>query len=216
MKTLSIASAAFALFATSNAVAGPAGGGKCAPNHNGKKVCFLDIAAGGPGCPQGSYSTLLTATKPGGPIDFFEVIYDDFSVEKYEGSRAKEARKHCTVAVDMFIPQGWQFSLVDVHYEGFADIQRGSMGTLNTSYFFPQHSNRVSTSKRLRGPFVGDYNKEDTIGIFSKVWSPCGLKIPLNMKSTLHVRGRGDAFMTVDQQTGKLTQKWGFSWRKCN
>jgi hypothetical protein len=154
---------------------------------------------------------------PGGPADFFEVIFDAFQVQKGPGVSVRSLRKDCTIAADLFIPNGYRFTLTQVHYEGYANIPRSSTGILKTEYFFPFFSNRVGTSKVLTGPFIGDYSKEDTLGLLSTVWSPCGATIPLNMKSTLELRGplADPALMTVDLATGKLTQVWAIQWATC-
>jgi len=181
-------------------------------------IYIKDVIAGGPGCPQGTYSAMWTSTNPDSEAaNFFEVIYDGFFVQKGAGISITESRKQCTVAVNMNVPNGWQFSIMEVHYDGFADIPVRNMGILQTEYHFPHFSNRVTTTKNIMGPYSNDYSKEDSIGIFSQIWSPCGLEVPLNMKSTLWVRGPKDdaAWMTVDRQTGLLTQKWHVQWRRC-
>ncbi len=180
-------------------------------------IIIKNVTAGGPGCPQGSYSVLLTSSVPGGPADFFEVVFDSFSVEKGPSVLASEGRKHCTVVAELFVPQGFRFAIADVHYEGYASIPKGSTGIMKTEYFFPFFSNRVSATKNIPGEFTGDYSRDDTLSLFPAVWSPCGKNIPLNMKSTLELRGPATdrAFMTVDQQTGILTQKWALQWATC-
>lgn len=180
-------------------------------------IKILDVIAGGPGCPQGTYSVLISSSVPGGPADLFEIIYDGFEVQKGPNVPFSEGRKFCNVAVDLLIPNGFRFSLASVHYEGYASIPYRSAGQLKTEYFFPFFSNRVSTAKTLNGPFDGDYRKEDTLALLSAVFSPCGQKIPLNMKTTLQLDGprRDAAYMTVDLQTGLLTQVWALQWQTC-
>jgi len=180
-------------------------------------VFIRNVRVGGPGCPQGTTSVLVTSTVPGGPADLFEVIYDNFEVSQGPHIALAEARKFCNIVVDLYFPQGYRFTLTQVHFEGYADLARGATGKLETEYFFPFFSNRVSTSKVIRGPYKKDYERNDTLGLFSRIWSPCGLTVPLNAKTTMTVDGpRSDeSRMTVDLTTGKLYQIWAIQWESC-
>ena len=117
------------------------------------QVEITDLAVGGPGCPQGTTDFLITSTTPGGPADFFEVVFDSFLVEKGPGVSRTQKRKHCTIAAQVHFPQGYSFSLMEVHYEGWAELPIGSRGILKSEYFFPFYSNRVSIRKDLQAPF---------------------------------------------------------------
>ena len=77
---------------------------------------------------------------------------------------------------------------------------------------------KVSTSKKIDGPFEDDFDKSDTAGVFSQAWSPCGFNVPLNMKTTLTLTGSSNdpAIMTVDQITGMLTQLFHIKWKECD
>ncbi len=207
---VSFASLAFGLMASAWAAE--------TPIPTPENISIKSITAGGSGCPQGSYTVLVTSSVPGGPADFFEVVYDKFSIEKGPGLSLSDSRKFCTLLVDMVIPQGFRFSLVDVHYEGFASIPAGSAGSMKVEYFFPHFSERSSTSKSLPGPFYGDYNRDDSLSLFTAVYSPCGRDIPLNLKTSINLLGPANdrAFMTVDQNTGILTQKFALQWATCD
>ena len=181
------------------------------------EIEILDLMVRGSGCPAGTTGVMFTSTTPGGPADFFEVIFDEFAVEKGPGVGLTEKRKFCSIVLSLSFPQGFTFSMADVHFEGYAEIGEDSVGELKTEYYFPFHSEKEIRSKTLNGPFEDDFSQQDTTSIFNPVWAPCGFRVPLNVKTTLNLKGpRTDpALMTVDQATGMLKQLFHIKWREC-
>lgn len=188
------------------------------PGPSCDQISIRNIVAMGDGCPAGTASTLITSTRPGClNADFLEVVFSQFKVEKGPMIPLSESRKQCTVIIDLLIPQGFRYTLFDVHYEGFGNIPRGSSGSLRSEYFFPFIPGRPTSTKTLSGPFFGDFTKDNTLGILSLVWSPCGQLYPLNVKSDLRLAGPSNAaaVMTVDTLTGRVRQRWGLRWQRC-
>lgn len=183
--------------------------------HN-QEVEIRDVRVNGTGCPIGTASVLLTNSHPNGPIDFFEIVYDEFIVERGPDATEK-SRKFCNVVADIKFPQGWSYSIFRLEYEGYAEIARGAKAELKTEYFFPQVTSRKRDVKKIKGPWEGDYNNHDTNGIFTAIGSPCGRTIPLNIKTTLTLKGtrRSNSIITSDIQTGSITQKFGLKWKRC-
>ncbi len=181
-------------------------------------VLLKNVSGGGSGCPPGSYSVLVTSSIPGGPADFFEVVYDKLSVEKGPGLPSSSSRRACTLALDLVVPKGFRFALVDVHYEGFADIPAGESGILKTEYHFPNLTETSSAVRTLPGSFRGDYAHDDTVSSFTRKSSPCKQNIPIKIRSSLELEGPQDssALMTIDQQTGLMTQRLAIQWEGCN
>jgi hypothetical protein len=172
-------------------------------------VTIHNIMVNGTGCPPG------TVTADFGP-NFFEVLFSQFVVQK--PGPPSDAVKACTVAVDLDIPPNYQFTFVEVHYEGYAQIPSGMYGDLRSQYSFPLDNLFTTTDKRLNGPFDGPYAKNNTIGVFTPIYSWCGGRGLLNMKATLSLSPVNDhrsAVMTVDLQTGRLRQVWAIDWSPC-
>ena len=182
------------------------------------QISIRDVMVRGSGCPGGTAGVMFTSTIPGGPVDFLEVIFDEFWVEKGPGIPRGEKRKFCTIALNLKFPEGFSFAMADVHFEGFAEIPEDSTGSLKTEYYFPHFTDKVGTTKKIDGPFEDDFDKSDTAGVFSQAWSPCGFNVPLNIKTTLQLSGptSDPAIMTVDQATGLLTQLFHIKWKECD
>ncbi len=179
------------------------------------EVQIMSVQANGTGCPVGSTTHLLVDTDGSGSADFFQVTFSEFYVE-----RPGTFVKNCVVTAVLGIPNGWSFSIIDVAYDGFADIDQNHNGSITTRYNFPFFSNTVTTSKNLTGAFVGPYTKNDTLGLLAAVWSPCGRTAPLNMNTRISLSQKprthgGQSYLGVEVQSGLLTQIWGLRWRRC-
>ena len=177
-----------------------------------EEIGILSVQANGSGCPVGSTTELIVDTEGDGTADFFQVTFSDFYVEK-----PGIPSKNCLVEVLLDIPQGWRFSMAQVHYEGYAEISRIHRGRISTSYEFPFFSNRVTTRKVLGAGFNGEYKKQDTLGLFTAVYSRCGVRAPLNMNTRISLSGpnRSYSFLGLERQTGLLTQIWAIQWKRC-
>ena len=180
-------------------------------------ITIKKVVAGGSGCPKDTTSVRVTATEEGGPADFFEINYSAYQAAAGKNIAKSNKRKFCTVAVQLYVPQGFRFALTRVHYEGYALVPKGGEASLTTSYHFPFFSDRVETTRTVTGPFDDSYKAKDTLGLLTGVWSACGSQIPLNVKSVLKVSAPDDKYaaITVDQMTGKMKQKWAIQWQKC-
>ncbi|MCX6128190.1 MAG: DUF4360 domain-containing protein [Proteobacteria bacterium] len=184
-------------------------------NPNINEVQIKSIQANGNGCPVGSTTKLLVDTDGSGSADFFQITYSAFSV-----TRPGIPAKNCIVEAVLGIPQGWSYSLVDVQYEGYAEIDSKHVGRIQTNYNFPFFSNTVSTSKDLVGSFAGEYSKNDSLSLLTAVWSPCGKVAPLNMNTRISLMQKpstsgGQSFMDVERQSGLLRQIFNIRWKRC-
>lgn len=182
------------------------------------QIAIKNVTVSGTGCPAFVDTPYWTATRPGGPADYFEVLFNDFVVSKGNNIPIGESRKQCTISVDVNIPQGFSFSLINVAWEGYGDIPAGYLGMQTASYQFPQFSNRAVARTRRTGPFVGNWYRDDQIAVRASVWSPCGLEVPFHIKADMQLRGfnaNRQALMTTDQVTGVIRQIWGVRWRRC-
>jgi hypothetical protein len=179
------------------------------------EVHINGISYGGPGCPAGSVGEYLSDDAKA-----FTLAFDEFSVEKGPGIPLSESRKFCNVNLDLHIPQGWQYSVFKVDYRGFADLPRGTYGIQQSTYRFSGSAGRRSQVKLrtlLRGSFSDDYEINDTLGVTSLVWSPCGVNRALNIKAEARLGGnrRLNSFMTVDTIDGEFKTIYKLQWRRC-
>lgn len=181
------------------------------------EVSFKEIRVNGSGCPVGSTTEIITNEKPDKPFTYFQVTYDQFEVNL--GPKAKQSyRKFCNIALGMEYPVGWQYTVVELQTNGFAKIASGAKGIFQSSYEFRGRQNRQKLeTKTLPEGFMGDYEVNAEIDNEKTVWSDCDSRIPLNIKSTIWLSGNEaeDSTMTVDVQSGLLSQTYEIVWKKC-
>lgn len=172
----------------------------------------------GTGC-SGDETHLLEDVNADGLKDTFAIIFDeDFIAEQGPSIPLNHRRKFCDIRLGTHIPQGWQFAIIDVEYEGFAQLGKNVYGTQKASYEFPLFSNEVETHTSISGPIEKNYDRIDKLGIESLVWSPCGLNVDLDIKSQVYLTGDRypASFMTVDSVDGTIKQVFHFAWRRCD
>lgn len=172
------------------------------------------FAYGGSGCAQGTVGNLISASPEGLP-DTLTLLFDAYEALQGAGVSSSERQKSCNIAINIDVPQGFSFSLLQAEYKGYADLPVGVRGIQRTTYEFP-FSNRGTFETELKGPYEEDYRRTDEVG--TAVWSPCGGSVPLNLQTSVALRGdrKPNASMNVERFTGKLTQLYNFQWRQCS
>lgn len=181
------------------------------------KVSINSINAGGDGCPQGTYSGQITATKPGGLPDLLIIFFDEYEAAQGQGVAPTERQKNCNLAINIGVPQGYQFSLFQAQYDGYADLPSSVRGIQRTTYSFP-FTNQATFATVINGPYQGAYQRFDNIGLESVVWSPCGAVAPLNLRTSVALQGSRtpSASMNLEQFTARVEQVYGVQWRQCS
>lgn len=186
-----------------------------APNN--EQVNIKGVKINGSGCPVDSTTELVTNDEPGKPFTYFQVTYDAFVIQL--GPNAKESfRKFCNIALALDYPVGWQYTVVELQTSGFATIAKGAEGNFQTSYQFRGDDNMEKLElKTLESGFEGDYEVNAKVTNENTVWSTCDSRIPLNIKTTILLTGddKDDSTMTVDVQSGLLSQTYEVRWKKC-
>lgn len=182
-----------------------------APNPG--EVHINNIAYAGTGCPAGSVAGDLSTDAKA-----FTLLFDTYAAEAGPGIPRSENRKFCQLTVNLQVPQGWSYSLLDVTYKGFASLDRGTEGIQTSSYYFQGATGQTATLEtRIPGQYNDDYEINDSIGLDAVVWSPCGVNRALNIKSAVQVRASGSrqGLMTIDSIDGELRHIYGVRWRRC-
>lgn len=197
-----------AIFATSLSVSAFAQ----APNPD--EVYVNNIIHAGTGCPIGTVATDISEDAKA-----FTILFDEYLVEAGPDVPRSEGRKFCQLTINLHVPQGWSYTIFDVDYAGYADLDRGTQGVQKSTYYFQGNGPRsgVTLRTKLRGPFNDDYEINDRLGISALVWSPCGVNRALNIKTSLMARARRgkSALMTLDSIDGEMIHRYGIQWRRC-
>ncbi len=176
------------------------------------EVKIHKIAYAGSGCPAGSVSEVLSPDAKA-----FTLLFDSYIAEAGPGIPLSQGRKNCNVAVDLRFPNGWSFTVIDVDYRGYMNLERGTSGLQKTDYFFAGQSMGPSLQSTFVGPADRDYNIRDSLLMSAAVWSPCGLTRALNLNTQVRVSASGGrrALLTNDSINGELTHLYGIRWRRC-
>ncbi len=177
-----------------------------------REVHIKSISYAGTGCPAGTVANVLSDDAKA-----FTLLFDSYVAEGGPGIPLSAGRKNCQIAVDMKFPQGWSFTIFQVDYRGYANVDFGAVGTQKTSYYFAGQPKTASMQSNFRGPYTNDYRIRDSLGLAATVWSPCGVNRALNLNTQVRVitSGRQQALMTLDSVDGQLTHQYGLQWQRC-
>jgi Domain of unknown function (DUF4360) len=164
-----------------------------ASQASAQKVEIVGADYGGNGCPGGSAS--VTVAPDGQSLS---VLFDKYSAN---AKIQTESRKSCNLTIPIKVPNGLQVSLFDVDYRGY--VAPNTSGALRAEYFFAGQRGPV-----VQQTFNGEtnYEKRDTLGLLSNVWSQCNASPNLRINSSLVAKGSGTA--TLDSID--LSKRAGF------
>ena len=170
-----------------------------------------ELTYGGTGCPIGSAASTLSQDKKS-----LSVIFQEFMVEAGNGL-GSVARKNCSLAIPVHVPQGLLISVIDVDYRGYVSLPRQAQARLSAEYFFAG-----SQGPRFERVFNGitdtDYNIQNTLGVSAQVWSPCGAGTILRVNTAMLVRTNRyseTALATLDSADFKAGLLYKIQWRTC-
>jgi hypothetical protein len=176
-------------------------------------VHITNVIFNGSGCPNGGGTTvqLYDFDRDGLPEQFEMFFTKDYIAEQGPGLPISQRRRNCAIAVSLHVPDGHQFSVAHVVHTGYADLPWGIRGTQRTDYDFPFHADAVSLETVIDGLFKNYYWRQDDPNATRPIWSPCGLGIPLSIRTQVYMEGDPGlpAAMTLDRLLPSLI------WRRC-
>jgi len=185
-------------FATGAALADDLGSWRC---DGGELKLKQVVSYNGTGCPPGSLDGNILVTD-----DLFSVVFDPefYNAEQGSGIPGEDGRKNCAMRFLFEVPSGFQFSVADIQFMGFASLADGAWGKQEALFQFPLISPRTKVGITKRGPFEGGYTSEGTIPLPS--YSRCGGEAILAINSQVYVGGKKREYsqMTVDTLDGEI------------
>lgn len=182
------------------------------------EVSITNLKFRGNGCKKENTSVIITSSKEDDVVDYFQMVYNDFGVIKGPNVPSSNRQRGCFILFSIEYPKKWAYSFTSVDYDGYAEIGEKSTGRFKTNYEFPFIKDQESyTETKLKGPYVGKFNQDQSTGIFKQIWSPCHLNSPLEIRSFLTLIGPKSEFseITIDVQSGYLNQKFALQWKLC-
>ncbi|SPO00236.1 uncharacterized protein DNG_03083 [Cephalotrichum gorgonifer] len=182
------------------------------------EIQILSATWSGNGCPSGSVSTSISPDRTVVTFGF-----DAFQTYIGPDISRTENSKSCSLHLSLKYPGGFQFSVVESTYHGFALLEEGTSGDFFSTYFFSQDPNNTTVTKTsIQGGGVWAegqvYTKQDEIPTVSLIYSPCGADGILNINNRISLRSTNPkAFgsITDDDATVAFTQQLNLNWQTC-
>ncbi|KXX82360.1 hypothetical protein MMYC01_201306 [Madurella mycetomatis] len=182
------------------------------------QIQIVDASFSGSGCPQGSVSTSISPDKT--VITFG---FDAFQTEIGPGTRFPDRTKNCQLHLSLKYPGGFQFSVVESTYHGYAQLEKGVTGNFYSTYYFSQDAGATTTTQTsITGGGIWEqgqvYTKTDQVPTASYIFSPCGANGILNINNRIALTSTNSSaagFITDDDATVAFTQQLNIAWRTC-
>ncbi|MGK5680266.1 DUF4360 domain-containing protein [Actinoplanes sp. URMC 104] len=174
------------------------------------------VAANGSGCPWGS-----AQVTPSPDNKAFTVTYSEFTAQVGVGTKPTDFRKNCQLALDVHVPQGYTYAISGTDYRGFAHLERGASASETANYYFQGERQSTRIRHDFSGPFDGNWQRTDSVGISSLAFLPCGEQRYLNVNTELRVNAgssntkKTTSMLTMDSTDGRIDTVYHVAWKKC-
>lgn len=175
------------------------------------EVEITKVNASGSGCSTDNIWIPNPIKGPGGPPDSIRVSYlDEHFTVKNPGNSFKE----CSINFELKYPIGWSYTILDLESEGYVDLAKSHLGTLNFEYKIGKKT--VQKVRTLKGPFQGRFTFNDRFK--ENIWFPCEVQTPVTLTTKIKIEGKekGTSILTMEGYTNKRIQSWGLRWRRCS
>ncbi|KAG7288391.1 hypothetical protein NEMBOFW57_007923 [Staphylotrichum longicolle] len=174
-----------------------------------KDIKIVNVTAIGSGCPVGHAYVNVDAT---GTI--FDVAFDEYIVTAGPGSSPSNSRKNCRISINLQFPAGYQFSVIETRFTGYASLSQGQTGTCRAGYTFAGDSSQeVVFQKNILAPYEDNYNMIAGVGVES--FSRCGGSTAiLNVNSEIRITPISTPYPGT--MTVRAPYKATLQWRRCD
>ncbi|MBC7502381.1 MAG: DUF4360 domain-containing protein [Herminiimonas sp.] len=177
----------------------------------------LPAQAAQDGCPQGSYSVVVSPDHT-----TLSILFDKFNLDTSNASPAATGgtvNKVCHITYPLNLPANMSLGVYKVDYRGFAKLAPTQEASVEVKYALSPQGNehgRVFTRK-VKGSYEGDYFFTENIGAGQMKRVGCGSDAKLVMQIELALRGSGDALASLDTSDGKTAAMvYHLNLKKCN
>ncbi|KAK4246217.1 hypothetical protein C7999DRAFT_15661 [Corynascus novoguineensis] len=173
------------------------------------EIKILNVTAIGSGCPAGHAFVNVDAT---GTI--FDVAFDEYIVSAGPGTSVSDSRKNCRISINLEFPSGYQFSVIETRFTGYASLSEGQTGTCRAGYTFSgDNSQEVVFQKNIVAPYEDNYNLLAGVGVES--FSRCGSTTAiLNVNSEIRITPISTP--NKGTMTVRNPYKAKLQWRRCS
>ncbi|RPA89575.1 hypothetical protein L873DRAFT_1796007 [Choiromyces venosus 120613-1] len=147
------------------------------------------------------------------------IAFDSYVASIGPGIPFTNSRKNCNLNFNIHYPAGYQYTLYQTEYTGFANLETGVTATQKSIYWFAGFLNeRATIQTTWKGTFTDNYALSDVIGHDAWVWSPCGAFTTLNINTQLTLVNNpstASGFITTDTIEHKVKTIYSILWRRC-
>ncbi|KAJ3086452.1 hypothetical protein HK102_013108 [Quaeritorhiza haematococci] len=177
-------------------------------------VHFTYITYGGSGCPQGSVSINYNQDSTA-----FTLLFDSFIAQAGPGIAAALRRRNCQLNLQLYVPEGFQYSIATIDYRGYVQLDPKVKSFLSTTYYFQGDFSSDTFSYQFKGPEELDYHIREEAHMATLEWSPCGGNANLNINTQVRVDNskakNSTGIMTTDSIDGKVEQIFRLKFQEC-
>ena len=180
-------------------------------------VFALPAYAAQDGCPQGSYSVVVSPDRT-----TLSILFDAFHLEGGPPALAAtggKASKVCHISHPLNLPENTSLGVYKVDYRGFAKLAANQEASLEVQYALGPHGNEHGRvfRRKVKGAHEGDYFFTENIGAGQMKRVGCGVDAKLDLKMTLALSGGAGAMASLDSSDGKsAAMVYHLNLKKCN
>lgn len=181
-----------------------------------EKIVIDVVTVLGSGCPAG---TAAVAVSPDNTA--FTVTYSNYMALVGVGAKATDFRKNCQLALQVHVPSGFTYAILQADYRGYAFLEKGASGVEKANYYFQGTSPTTMASHAWNGPMDDNWQSTDISDVTSLVYAPCGEIRYFNINTELRVNaGSSDtktttSLMSMDSTDVNISTTYHFAWKKC-
>jgi hypothetical protein len=181
---------------------------------------IASLQTSGTGCPQGTVTANVSPD-----LQAFTLGFDDYGVkipfkdDDPTKPPQRADRENCLIILSLRYDPGFRFAIVQVNYEGGAQLQnKNVVGKQQSTYRFQGQSGGATAFTPFKGPLDKIFLFTDKVG--APVFSPCGAVRALQINTVLTVNnfaGKPTDFGSIAQDIidGELSEKYTITWEKC-
>ncbi|KAH8832206.1 hypothetical protein DL96DRAFT_645620 [Flagelloscypha sp. PMI_526] len=176
---------------------------------------ITSVDMNGTGCPPGSGKVFLNAAHTA-----VTVTFSQYAASAGPGIATSENRKNCQLTLNVHVPSGFTFAIVDVDYRGYYQLDKGVKGSHSAIYYFQGQVVQGESGTTINGPVDGaNYVYRDEFNLTPTVYAPCGQDSILNLNSQVRVDNTGNkngfGYFVDDSVDASITQTYNFAWLTC-
>lgn len=166
------------------------------------------------GCPQGSYSVVVSPDHT-----TLSILFDKFQVDSGPATSAATVSMVCHISQPLNLPANMSLGVYKVDYRGFAKLAPSRQAWLDVQYGLTPKANEHGRvfRRKVKGGHEGDYFFTENIGAGQMKRVGCGADAKLNIRIALALSGDGDAMASLDTSDGKsAAMVYHLDLKKCN